>query len=603
MNARTGPAVLSAEEALKSGAAARSASGSTVRSLRNTQDSATMSALGTANGISNMNILATQVGAGAFGLSALSGGVRHTLGRLPYVGAHITDAAGAMFYAPGHALQRTTLGNLGDFGRHYREGLRGYSALHGTMKSAPNAAQLVEDMQVGRAGHASAQASAQALTSGAFGDSKVAQYYARRARSGLLGLDAHLQDVQNCVHDGGHWTMVRQGRDLLRGLGVGWVKPLPELSTMPSEIQHLHGEIEALRKVIQAEPHLVDIAQAERCVVNIRQAAQKAAEAGHINNVSSLLGGGLADINTHLGEIGGHMSAARGTESTLGTIGRAFKGMSLYNALFKGGLIAGVGYFGLRTISSASQAITYFKEMHQDVTGQPASTWQIISGSGLDPMMKQARSNLFANFGPEAVVNAISGLTNMVFMSRNPGMVGQGLLMGTMMVPGDAAKMAPKQYLLDCYIMVKDMANKGIHVPAEAYGALIEAASAEARKVGGVKDRLVQGLAIEYETAQMNPADVLKEIAGKTAFHARAKRVADAIVAEDKLHPAKKPAHNKPLISNDHTHAAQPSHTIASSHLDPLKAQQAATGIPTMIAASNVQHDGKLMQLSKQVGA
>ena len=537
----------------------------------------------------------TALGAEALLIPAASGALYYTAGKLPYVGGRIRDGIGYTFNAPLAAIQRTTIGDLmagnGALGRHYHDAGRAYSAQWGTLKGTASGHAIMAAAD--RAQHAVSIATPAAVaSSGAFNtDTLVNRLYASRASSGLNNLSGTIDSYMQGLQHGGGGFIAGTGRKLMYNLGL---RAAPEISSLPSEVQAVHTALGELKTAISGPAHLVDMAHANACVARVHDAAKVASDAGHGGYVKSLIGG-MAPATTEMGRIlqgiGGHMNAARTSTGTLAAIGAAVKGMPIMDVAVKGGFMVGTGYYSLRTITHATEAISYLKEMNKDLTGQSISTWQILTGSGLSPMMREARANLFARFGPEAVADAAGAVLNVMFMNRNLGASAMPLMMGATAIQMSAASLAPKQHLLDSYIAIKDMQAQGMRVPVEAYAALVDAASGEARKIGGERSRLVQGIAMEYEMAQMKPTQILQEIEGKTAFHTRAQHVAEAIAAEDKLH-AKKLAHSKSLDA-----------LPAAAHHDPIKVRQAATGIPTTLAATQIQHEGKLHQAQKQVGA
>ncbi|MCI5049598.1 MAG: hypothetical protein MRY32_04625 [Rickettsiales bacterium] len=547
------------------------------------------------------------VGDVAFGAQFLIPGLawvtRNTLGRLPNVGLGITNGAGKIFTAPMRALETTTVEDalsgraFGKLASEHARHSKAYAAEFGSLKGTAEGAEIL-------ANHSIAPKAAE-FTSGAFRNDHFLHGWAQR------GITKGFENLTEQAT--GHQANLAIGKQgMLEGtLTKMGIKEAPAIAQMPAEVQAIHDELGAFKQTISGEAHLVDMAKAEKHLGNVVKLSQTAEVAGH-GKLIGTIAKDMGEMREKLTGVQKHMSAARNPKGAMATVGTAVKGASLFDVVFKGGMAAGAAYYGVRTITHASQAISYLKELNKDLTGKELGTLDLIMGNHLTPMMQEARANMIAKFGPETVAAAASAALNIIFMSKHLNAKSQALMIGAIGTQMAASSLSPPQHLLDSYIQIKDMQKQNIPVPVESYGMLLDAASADARAAGGPESRLVRRLAEEYTKEQIKPADLLKEIEGKDVFNKRAHRIAKEIKAEDaKKH--RHPTTNKSLLDDKDQKPDSKINAKSAKRQDEKEHDDQRTNTDgaalekadakTVIAANEMSHEGRMQEASREVSS
>lgn len=255
------------------------------------------------------------------------------------------------------------------------------------------------------------------------------------------------------------------------------------------------------------------------------------------------------------------------------------------------GAVGALGYLGIKTTTGFMEQVSQAKEVYRDMYGKELSSWTLLMNpSSLPPMIQQLRHNMFEHTAPKSLemvtesLDQYSGWDGFRGFRMAPMMAGFALSWGM----GD---FKPSGDFLGSYTQIKDTLGAGGKVSVDAYAQMIAAASLEARQAGGAESRLVQGLAKEYADVQMTPVAILKEVAEKKPFNARAQRVAKGIaVADQAAH--KQPATDAPLLKDKAPNAK----TVA-----PATALFAAGKGDPMRLASHMRHEGTVVQPTKEL--
>ena len=231
------------------------------------------------------------------------------------------------------------------------------------------------------------------------------------------------------------------------------------------------------------------------------------------------------------------------------------------------------------------------KPHHHEVLGEKLSAWRLLMDpNSLPGLTRQARDSMIEHVVPGAVNELAGGLDKYSTVNGLRGFKMLPLVAGQLLGRG-ISEFKPSSDFLGSYDAIGALQKAHQPVPAEAYAALIEAASPDVRRAGGAKAPITQGLAAEYAQLQMPAAAVVKEIEAKAPFVARAQAVHAQLLAAQEA-AAAKPAHDGPIVATQ----------------QPEVMAQAAEDKPSLKVAAKAlehatEHQGRVNEAQRQVGA
>ncbi len=275
-----------------------------------------------------------------------------------------------------------------------------------------------------------------------------------------------------------------------------------------------------------------------------------------VNFVSNVAGNVINKITGVLGSK--NQSIGNDVKALPQTIAKSNMREGLVNTAFIAG--SAISMFGVAT--GFIQNLASLKEMHKDITGKSASTYDVLFGKVSVPVA-DARSKLLKTFTVSGTTDVISlGVAVAGAISKKVPMLAffapQVLSMGASTLIGESA--------MPYYASIKQAHAAGQKIPADAYAELIAKASPELAKRGGSASVFTQKLAEQYAQNNVSPAQIMREAANGQLI----KRV-DGIIAANEA--AKKTTVNTAL-------AAQPQQ--AHSHVAALEGKrngQAVQGV------------------------
>lgn len=276
----------------------------------------------------------------------------------------------------------------------------------------------------------------------------------------------------------------------------------------------------------------------------------------------------------------------------LGAIGQRMMNGRAMGVLLKGGLVAAVGLLGIKLTQHFAEQIGQAEKIHEDMTGEKISAWRLLMNpKSLPPVTRHVRDNLIEHAMPGAAQVAAEGLDKYAMADGLRGFKMLPMVAGQLLGRG-VSEFKPSGDFLGSYHAVKAAQAAGQAVPADAYAALIEAASPDVRRAGGAKAPITQGLAAEYAQLNMAAPDVVREIEARAPFVERAKMVHARMAAEQEAATAK-PAYDGPIV-------AKPQPEMQMEHH--------ASDLPSMkVAAKAMEQEtelqGRVADAQRQMGA
>lgn len=324
-----------------------------------------------------------------------------------------------------------------------------------------------------------------------------------------------------------------------------------------------------------------------------------------------------------------HKAAAFGVEeiktlekATGSTWNRILNGRA-YGVLLKFGLGAATAYLGIRAISGVNHSIGMMQELGQDLYGEQYSAWQILMNpKTLPPLMQEVRGNMVAHVTPQVAHAVGEAGQNWAFADGMAGFGGfstltdklkQGAMFGGILISMGTQNITPSQNFLESYTMLKDTMKKGAKAPVELYTRLVDAASADARALGGGNSRLVQMIAEGYAKEQKSAVEVLKEIDQKEPYLERAKKAAEVIKLQDEQRKKEAtPAIERALVDAKNAELEKELEKELDKELDKADrhtkgsaglAQMEKKDVPSLkVAKQGLMHSGKV-KAPQQLGA
>ncbi len=575
------PSMLAAPKPVRAGA--KVPAKATQIGTRYHQDGTVMTALDTANSVGNNMFM------GEFMFPIVGAILSNTIGRIPYIGKQFNTYLGAVTVAPLKAMQHTTLGDVGQFGNHYKRAWAAY-ATDPKMRTAGGETFETWKAQLGDLKAAENAPKHFAAGSGAFGTGLVQQFAARGATSNLNQLQGDTNTIlkklsgQSETFFGKTLKTLGFATGALAGAGDEAGKAVGGLfergikydgRMIPDHYRPLAAAMHDLQTEVGKAPHLVDLSAAHKHY-DAANVAYKALGDGH-KTAAGEVGTLLEEAHGKLRATGSQLYTARSSEGAMQAIGTAAKNASLWNVGLKGGLGLGTVYFAGKAATGARDSIRMLQEAAKDLTGREPSTLEILfSANSLPPILREARGNMMARLIPETMGALVSGGLNILFMKRHLGVKENALMIGGFMTQMAAHNLTPAENFLDAYINTKDMQKAGQIIPLELYLELINATSADARAAGGSGNRLVQAVAADYAKEQTPVAAMLKEIEAKEPYMKRAAAALEKLKAADAAKHVT-PAHKGAIGEKEKAPAAHPDK-------------------PTKIALSDAAHQGKMVQ-------
>lgn len=193
--------------------------------------------------------------------------------------------------------------------------------------------------------------------------------------------------------------------------------------------------------------------------------------------------------------------AIRNAPSKLGEV-------SIKNAALKGAVVTGLALQVTSTAKGIGDKVHTLKQLYCDMTGETKiSTRKLMFSKKMPPVIKEARSHIFKEYGPGVVLNFVSTLASYTFLKNN----NMKAMMGSFALSGISSMHNARVQgfgILPLY----DVLSKKPQIQDVEYAALISAASKDAQAAGGAESPLVQALAVDYAQEGVRPADILREI-------------------------------------------------------------------------------------------
>lgn len=506
-----------------------------------------------------------------FMLPMLATGLAWTVGKLPVIGPRIQLFTDGILRAPIAAAKATTVGELT---ANIKTLPAAYFQEMATLSGrSPEAGLRFAGMAERMGGVKTVKAAHVAATSGAFGTGALQRFAASRAASGLKSLTQEADGVVDGFNkpQGG---IIKKASDFFSK-----TKTAPEAANSNHPFTGVEAKIKDFKGALEGEAHQINMADAKAHLEGAKEALKTVESTTQNSKQAAIVSEQITSFEQRLEQIGSHMDTARGGQNLSQAAKSGLKNMSVFDVAFKGGMAAGATYYTGRTIVNFKQAVSGLQELYQDLTGKPISFMSVVTGSNLPPMMQEARSNMLKRFVPEALSAAASAGLNLLWMKRHMGMREHLMMGGAMLTQMSISELMPHENFLETYLSMKDLQKAGHPVPAEAYSLLVEAASHDARDVGGVESRLIQAIGADYAKEQKPVTEVLKEIQDKQPYLDRAQRVALSIKDID---DAKRTA----SLAKAATETAPEASSL----------MQAGTGGALMAA----QHEGKLVSQQQE---
>lgn len=287
-------------------------------------------------------------------------------------------------------------------------------------------------------------------------------------------------------------------------------------------------------------------------------------------------------------------SAVEG-ETMLARMGSRIMNGRAMGVLLKGGLVAAVGLLGIKLTQHFAGQVAQAQEMHKDLTGKEVSAWQLLMNpSKLPPVTQHIRANLIEQAAPGAAHVVGEGLDKYAMSDGLRGFkflpMAAGQLIGHSM-----SGFAPSTDFLGSYHAIK-YAGGDSSVPAQAYAALMEAASPEVRRNGGKAAPLVMKMAESYAAEGATAAKVVQEIEARKPFIERAQRAQAVVLAEE---AAQEKVATQDVAAQNNVAAPQEEITASQQNMDVPTMKVAAKAVPD----AAMEHQGRVADMQRQVGA
>ena len=224
-----------------------------------------------------------------------------------------------------------------------------------------------------------------------------------------------------------------------------------------------------------------------------------------------------------------------------GNVGR----ISVSQAVWKGSVIAGAAVQATDTFTSARDQLSALKEMCATLEGkqQPVSAIHALTSSDVPQVIKEARSQMIKQFGPQSLLQAIATSVNWKMASHSNMGFGMGMMgmVAVQMAAGLGADMCSNfNQLVPQYCAMKQHFASGKPLGEADYAGLMMAVNPKLEKLGA-DNGLLSAVAAHYAANRTSPEQLLRE-AGNGQMDALAAQVAQAMgtqgrMAGDKVSP------------------------------------------------------------------
>ncbi len=451
----------------------------------------------------------------------LAGLLGATVGKLPWVGKYFRVGTDSLLRAPTEAMKATKLGQVGALPANLVGAVADVNTKHLGSSSLYNVADNIRPVE-------------KAVAEKTLHTGEASPLWQRWQRSGLAkhhknllsDVDTLMQNVKD-PHNGFLNKITRRAGRLFGKAGTEVVKT-------PAYMHEIEGHLGKFRAALGSTHGVADMTTAKAHLADAQAALKVLPKGAEVTSHAAKLAEHFRHVEEGTHGLAGRMDAAAGRRTMMSALKSAAANTTVFDAGFKGGMLAGAAYQTGRTTLRFTESISYLKELHKDLTGKDASTYTILFGK-LPKMVEQARSNMWANLGPEAIGAAGNSALNILFTMRhhNPLLMGGAIMM--QMAHWESSKLGSEGNFLNSYVQVKDAQKDGTFVPLDYYAQIIMAASPKAAgATGGIENPLLQQLAKEYAEEQIPVAELLAEIDGEEKFNERTERIAEELGMKQK---------------------------------------------------------------------